>query len=153
MKSEDKKKVANTLTEAKVPFRVGIMRFNLRQPTLAQIYEMGAEAVNIEEGDLPDKVDKNLKVNVMAEIIAHHKDAAVMQKVFLILLFRSKWKRRFWKRYILRRLTVDMFNEMVGIVSATLNINFFLTSIIFLKQTTAVTEPKSTTAPGQPSEE
>ena len=152
MESEKKQQVADTLSESTARIKVGIFTFRVKQPTLAQIYDMGAKAINIQDEDLKQKLDSQVRVNVIAEAITHYKDARIMQQVFLILLFRSKKWRWLWKRYVFHRLTVDKFNELVAIVGRSFNINFFLTSIIFLKQTTTITEPKPTTAPGQPSE-
>lgn len=153
MESEKKQQVSDVLNEKPQPLKVGRFTFRVKQPTLAQIYEMGAVAIDLQDGDLQRKIAENARVNVIAEAIAHHNDARIMQQVFLILLFRSRKWRWLWKRYILHRLTVDKFNELIGIVGRSFNINFFLTSIIFLKQTTKITEPKQTTALGQQSEE
>ena len=152
METEKKKTVSEIVSEMPVPLKIGLFSFKLRQPTLSQIYEMGAVANDIEVGDLAEKMAKKEKVIIITEAITHYKDAALMREIFLILLFRSKWKRRLWKRYILKRLTVGLFHSMVGIVNTTFNLNFFLTSIIFLKQATKITEPSQTTAPGQSSE-
>ena len=153
MTSEDKQKVAETLNEKATPIKIGIFRFRVKQPTLSQIYEMGAKAVAINDADLQEKLAGEQKVNVIAEAITHYADARIMQQVFMILLFRRPFWRKVWRRYVLHRLTVAKFNELVGIVGRSFNINFFLTSIIFLKQTTPITEPRQTTPPGQQSEE
>ena len=150
MEAEKKQQVSDALQEQAKPIKVGSFTFRVKQPTLAQIYEMGAVAVDLQAEDLQEKVKKEQRVNVIAEAITHYNDAHIMQQVFMILLFRSKLWRNVWKRYILHRLTVETFNELIAIVGRSFDINFFLTSIIFLKQTTKITEPKQTTAPGQP---
>jgi hypothetical protein len=152
MESEKKQQVSDTLQETATPIKVGLFKFLVKQPTLGQIYDMGAVAINIQDADLREKMESAQRVNVIAEAITHYNDARIMQQVFMILLFRRKLWRWVWKRYILHRLTVDKFNELVAIVGRSFNINFFLTSIIFLKQTTKITEPKQTTAHGQQSE-
>lgn len=153
MKKEEKQQVANILTEKSIKIKVGMFCFRVKQPTLGQLYEMGAVANDIQADDIQQKVDTNAKVNVIAEAIAHYKDARIMQQVFILLVFRSRFWRWFWRKYIFHRLTVGMFNQLIAHVSGSVNINFFLTSIIFLKQATKITEPNQTTALGQQSEE
>lgn len=153
MKRREKQQVADTLTEKPLKIKIGVFPFHVKQPTLGQIYEMGAAAVDIDEKDIQQKVDTKQRVNVIAEAIAHYKDAHLMQQAFLVLVFRSRFWRRFWRRYIFHRLTIDIFNHLMEYIGKSVNINFFLTSIIFLKQTTKITEPSLTTAHGQQSEE
>lgn len=153
MRREEKQQVADTLTEKPTRIRVGLFTFRVKQPTLGQLYEMGAAANDIEDNDLQQKFKTNQRVNVIAEAIAHYKDARIMQQVFIILVFRNHFWRWFWRRYIFHRLTVDIFNQLVNHIGRSVNINFFLTSIIFLKQATKITEPNQTTAHGQQLEE
>jgi hypothetical protein len=149
MNTKDKEQVVNTLTEAKIKIKIGRFFFMLRQPTLAQIYEMGAVASKINATDL----NLEQRINVIAETIEHYKDARILQDTAIILLFRNKVWRWLWKRYIFKHITIDDFNQIILAISKSFNINFFLTSIIFLRQTTRMTEPNSTTALGQLSEE
>ena len=109
MKTADKERVSDALSEKAHKIKVGLFTFKLKPLTLAQIYEMGAVAVNINASDLKHKD----KVNIISEMILHHNDAKAMQDVFLICLFRSAWKRSFFKRYILKRLTVSKFQELI----------------------------------------
>jgi len=152
MKRQEKQKVAETLTEKPFKIKVGMFTFRVKQPTLGQLYEMGAIAVDIDEKDIQQKVDTNQRVNILAECIAHYNDARLMQEIFLVLVFRKRFWRWFWKRYILHRLTVGMFGQLTQAIGQSVNINFFLTSIIFLKRTTAITEPSRMTARGLQSE-
>lgn len=140
MKKTDKEKVIKALTEATIKLWVGKLPIILRPITFAQIYEMGACAhdikpIDIEEGD---------KVNTMHELFAHHKDAKAMGEIFLICAYRKEWKRRLFRKYILSRLTINEFNELVKFISTSFNANFFLTSINFLSQAKIMTEPTMT---------
>ena len=146
MKTEDKQKVADVLVEKPALIRIGWFVFKLRPLTLAQIYEMGAAANDINADDLEDT---EKRVRIMAALINHHKDAKAMERVFIICLFRKRWKRILFGRYIAKRLTMDKFQQLLTYVTTSFNANFFLTSIIFLRQTTTMTEPSQTTAPGQ----
>ena len=145
MKSEEKREVANTLSEKGIWVRVGFLPFRLRPITLAQIYEMGAIANDINADGLEEKK----KIKILAETIAHYNDARIMSKVFVICLFRSLLMRFLFGWYIRHNLTMREYEKLITFESTSFNINFFLTSIIFLKKTTTMTNPNSTTAHGQ----
>lgn len=153
MKHQEKQVTADVVRENPIWIKVGKLKFRVKPPTLGQIYEMGAIAIEIDEKDLKTKIEQKRHVRVMAEAISHYNDARLMQEIFLVLVFRKKFWRWLWRKYIFARLTVNIFNQLIQFVGQSLNINFFLTSIIFLKQTTAITEPMQTTARGQSSEE
>lgn len=146
MKIDEKQKVSDVLSEKPAPIRVGMFVFLMRPLTLAQIYEMGAAANDINADDLEDT---EKRVRIMAALINHHKDAKAMERVFIICLFRKRWKRFLFGRYVAKRLTMDKFQQLITYITTSFNANFFLTSIIFLRQTTKMTEPTQTTAPGQ----
>lgn len=110
---------------------------------------MGAAANDINGDDLQTAE----KINIIALLIKHAKDAQAMQDVFLVCAYRKKWKRWIFRRYVRNHLTVEHFNLLLTIIAATFNANFFLTSIIFLSQTKIMTEPSQTTPLGQSSEE
>lgn len=148
MKTSEKKHVAETLMEKSTKIKVGRFSFEVKPLTFMQIYEMAAVANDIKKpswkpGD---------KINVLQETITHGNDARLMCEIFVICAFRKTWKRRFWRRYITKRLNVNAFNDLIQFISHSFNVNFFLTSITFLSQTIAMTEP-TTTRHGQSSEE
>ena len=145
MKSEEKREVANTLSEKGIWVRVGFLPFRLRPITLAQIYEMGAIANDINADGLEEKK----KIKILAETIAHYNDARIMSKVFVICLFRSLLMRFLFGWYIRHNLTMREYEKLITFESTSFNINFFLTSIIFLKKTTTMTNPNPMTAHGQ----
>ena len=145
MKSEEKREVANTLSEKGIWVRIGFLPFRLRPITLAQIYEMGAIANDINADGLEEKK----KIKILAETIAHYNDARIMSKVFIICLFRSLLMRFLFGWYIRHNLTMREYEKLITFESTSFNINFFLTSIIFLKKTTMMTNPNPTTAHGQ----
>ena len=147
MKTTDKQKVADTLLEKPKKIKVGMFAFKAYPLTLAQIYEMGVFANQIKSADF----ENGDKVNVMQELIKHSNDARLMQEVFIVCLFRKKWKRRLFRTYLKKRLTILHFSEIVKFLSSSFNINFFLTSITFLTQTKIMTE-KKTILRGQSSE-
>lgn len=148
MKTEEKQHVADVLAEKPALIRVGLFLFKLRPLTLGQIYEMGAAANDINADDLEDSGDQVKRVRIMAALINHHKDAKAMERIFVICLFRKRWKRLLFGRYVAKRLTMDKFQQLVTYISTSFNANFFLTSIIFLRQATTMTEPSQTTALG-----
>lgn len=146
METEEKSRVHDTLTEKPYSIKIGMFTFKLHPLTLAQIYSIGAIGNDLSSDDDLGSSDK---VRVMAEVIAHYKDAKVMQEMFIAALLPGKFKRWLLKRYVLKRLTVGMFNEFVAYVSQSLDVNFFLTSIIILRKATEITNPSQTTALGQ----
>ena len=148
MKTSDKEKVAKTLSEASVKIKVGKFRFKVKPLTFMQIYEMGVFGNAIKE---PTWKEGDM-MNIIPLLFAHGNDARLMCEIFIICAFRKTWKRRLWRRYITKRLNVNAFNDLIQFISHSFNVNFFLTSITFLSQTIAMTEP-TTTRRGQSSEE
>ena len=149
MKTTDKKKTAEVLTEKSLWMRIGLLPIIMRPLTLGQIYEMGEFVNDIDTGD----VDLKDKMNVVAEMLARFKNVPLMQEIFLVCAYRRRWKRWIFRRYIFRRLTVSHFQKAMEIITNAYTANFFLTSIIFLRQTKPMTEPKQTTPLGQQWEE
>jgi len=149
MEAKDKRKTADTLVERAVWIRIGWMFFRMKPLTLGQIYEMGVFTCDLNSEGL----DVNVKTNSVAEMFMRHNSAKLMQEIFLVCLFRRRWKRWLFRRYILKRLTVGIFQLLVNYIISSFSANFFLTSIIFLRQTNMITEPSQTTAHGQRSEE
>ena len=148
MNKEEKERTADILTEKGRWIRVGALPIHIRPLTLGQIYEMGSVTSDLQsEGLSTDK-----KVNLVGEMLLRYEDARRLRKVFLICAFRSRWMRAFFGWYIRHRLTVLNFKELVDTIATGLDASFFLTSIIFLHQTTKMTEPSQTTVLGQQSE-
>ena len=149
MTQEEKKKTADILTEKSKWVRVGWLPILIKPLTLGQIYEMGVFTCEIEGKEL------NIKARVLAsaEMLARYKSAQMMQEIFLVAAFRKRWKRRLFRSYIFNRLTISMFQKALEVITNAYTANFFLTSIIFLRQTNQITEPNPTTVRGQQSEE
>lgn len=145
MDANDKKKVAETLTERSVWMRIGWLPIRLRPLTLGQIYEMG----EFVDGMEAEGLDAKEKFNVVAEMLARYKSAPLMQETFLVCAYRRRWVRRLFRGYILGRLTIRKFQKALSVITDSYSANFFLTSIIFLHQTKPMTEPKQTTPLGQ----
>lgn len=148
MQKEEKEKVANTLAERSNWIKVSWMCIRIKPLTLSQIYDMGAAASEINSNDL----QVTDKVNIIALLMKHAKDAKALQDVFLVCAYRKKWKRSLFGKWLRNKLTVEHFNRLLAIIAATFNANFFLTSIIFLSQTKIMTEPSQTIPLGQSSE-
>lgn len=149
MKQKEKQKTADALSERSHWMRIGWMWIKIKPLTLSQIYDMGASANDINSDDLSETE----KVNTLAVLVKHSKDARAMQRVFLVCAFRSRWKRWLFGYYIRKRLTMIQMSGMLTYIASSFNANFFLTSIIFLSQTKVMTEPNQTTPRGQSSEE
>ena len=85
-------------------------------------------------------------------MLEHGNDAKIECDIFVTCAFKSNFWRKLLRRYIMKRLRPYHMNELIQFLSKSFDINFFLTSITFLKQITKMTEP-STTPHGQSSEE
>ena len=149
MTQEEKKKTADVLTEKGKWMRIGLLFLHLKPLTLGQIYEIGAFTCQMEGKEL----DLKARVLASAEMLARYNSAKLMQEIFLVAAFRKPWKRFIFRRYIFNRLTISMFQNALEIITNAYTANFFLTSIIFLRQTNQITEPNPTTVRGQQSEE
>lgn len=149
MTSSEKKHTADTLTEKSGWVRVGLLPFILRPLTFGQIYEMGEYVHGIDAEGL----NLNDRVYPIAEMLTRYGNAKPMQEIFIIGAFRRRWTRWMFGRYVRKRLTLNHFKKLMEIVVNAYTANFFLTSIIFLRQTKPMTEPSQTTARGQQSEE
>lgn len=147
MKTSEKKKIADSLNEKPAVIKVGWFLFHVKPLTLMQIYEMSVYANDIKKPTW----GTNSSVNILAETINHGNDARLMCEVFIVCAFRKAWKRKLWGRYIRKHLDITAFNELIKFIGQSFNANFFLTSIIFLTQAIAMTEPR-TTPHGQQSE-
>lgn len=150
MKQDEKQRVADVLIEKPLVVKIGWLIFVCRPLTLAQIYEMGATVNDI---DISDLLDEKKLFNAFAAVLKHYGDAKKMIDAYMVCLTRKRWKRWLFRRYVKRRLTVNKFNELISFAATSFNANFFLTSIIFLRQASKMTEPSPTTAPGQQWEE
>ena len=149
MTPTEKKKTADTVNEHSSWSWVGLLPIHFKPLTLGQIYEIGEHACQLEAEGL----SLQQKMLASAEMLARYKSAPQFQEIFLKVAFRSKWKRRLFRGYILKRLTVAHLQKAVEIVTDVYTANFFLTSIIFLRQANQITEPNPTTPLGQQSEE
>ena len=149
MKTEEKKRTADVLMEKAIWIKVGWIPVRFRPLTLAQIYEIGRYANDIDG----DGIELNKRINVVAAMFAKFKNAPLMRNVFVVCAFRSRLPRFIFKYYIKRHLRTIHLKKMMDYISQSYDANFFLTSIIFLKQMNLISEPNQTTAHGQQWEE
>lgn len=147
--SKERQQVADVLSERSTVVRIGVLHFRVKPVTLAQIYDLGAVISDINADGLTEKQ----KINVIAEITEHYKDAQCMLHAALVILFRSPIKRKFFRRYIFRKMRIQQFQQLINYVAKSFDANFFLTSIIFLRRIAEMTEPSQMTAHGLSSEE
>ena len=148
MKTADKENVSRTLKEEPIVIRIGLLRCSIKPLTLNQIYEIGVHANNIK----PIEVSEDGKINILQQMIEHGNDAKVLCDIFVICAYRKKIWRKLLGKYLRKRLKMEHIRELIQFLSGSFDVNFFLTSITFLKQIKKMTEP-STTPHGQLSEE
>jgi len=127
-----------TLLERPRKVKIGWRMFKVHPLTLAQIYEMGAIVEGIEGLDLHGEV------NVIVETLRRFRDMERIQRLVMVMLFRNKRKRWWWRRYIKRHLTIDVYQNVLETGMATFKAAFFLTSITFLKGVQDVTKTTNT---------
>jgi len=148
MTTEEKKKVAETLGEKSAFIRVGWLPIRIRPLTLHQIFEMGALANDIDMKGL-----ESLKqFNILQQMMEHSNDAEIITKIAVVCLFRKRWKRWLFGRYVRKRIQLEHWAKITSFIATTFDGNFFLTSIIFLSRAKTLTEPQ-TTVRGHSSEE
>lgn len=150
MAKEEAKKVAQTLTEQPTIVRIGMFWFLQKPLTMAQIYEIGAIIENTEE------LDDSVKAQPISAILARYKDIKVCTEVVVTMLFRGRFKRWLWRKYILNHLTMATYKQVFEYGAMTFQAAFFLTSFIFLKgikTTTSKTNTEEATAHGDSWEE
>lgn len=138
METKDKKKITQVLKEEPVVVRVGVLRCRIKPLTLCQIYEVGTLANDIK----PLELKEGNKINVIQQMLEHGNDAKILTDIFIVCAFRKKIMRKIFSGYIRKRLKIEHVNELIKYLSISFNINFFLTSITFLKQIKKMTEPQ-----------
>lgn len=148
MKTSDKENVSRTLKEEPIVIRIGLLKCSIKPLTLNQIYEIGVQANNIK----PIEVSEDGRINILQQMIEHGNDARVLCNIFVICAYRKKIWRKILGKYLLKRLKMEHVKKLIQFLSGSFDVNFFLTSITFLKQIKKMTEP-STTPHGQLSEE
>lgn len=148
MKAADKENVSRTLKEEPIVIRIGLLRCSIKPLTLNQIYEIGVHANNIK----PIEVSEDGRINILQQMIEHGNDARILCNIFVICAYRKKIWRKILGKYLLKRLKMEHVKKLIQFLSGSFDVNFFLTSITFLKQIKKMTEP-STTPHGQLSEE
>lgn len=148
MKTADKENVSRTLKEEPIVIRIGLLKCCIKPLTLNQIYEIGVHANNIK----PIEVSEDGKINILQQMIEHGNDARILCDIFVICAYRKKIWRKLWGKYLRKRLKMEHIRKLIQFLSGSFDVNFFLTSITFLKQIKKMTEP-STTPHGQLSEE
>lgn len=144
-------KVTQTILEQNVKVvKIGLFSFRIKPTTLAQVYELGAIVEQMEQLDLTGNI------NIVLETLKRYTDLMAMQDIALTLLFRSRRKRAFWRPYVRKCLTMDIYKEILETGMASFKAAFFLTSITFLKgvkETTKLTNTAEATVHGDSSEE
>ena len=134
-------KVADTILENDITtVNIGWFCFAIKPTTLAQVYELGAIVEHMEQLGLEGNI------NVVIETLKRYNDLQAMNDIALVLLFRSKFKRKLFKRYIAKRLTMDIYKKILETGLASFKAAFFLTSITFLKGVRETTKQTNTAA-------
>lgn len=110
--------------------RVGILPIYARPLTLLQVQEIGEEMQNVEV-DLESKDYQSLS----AYVLTHPDDAKAMNNAVIKALFRKRWQRRLFGKYVLNHLTSGVYKEVYASIQASFDYNFFMIGLIFLQGT------------------
>lgn len=144
------KVTSDTLSEKPRLIRFGFLFFTMKPLTLAQIWEIGSVLETQEIKPI------NGDVNVMAEMLERVENIKAAQEIAVIMLFRSRWKRKLFGWFVKSRLTMGRYQQMMEYYLMTLRAAFFLiclTSLKGIKEVTKKTNTAEATALGDSSEE
>lgn len=144
----ERKRTHDAVAESGKWIIIGLLPVRVRPLTLGQIWELGHYTEQLDADGLEDR-----KLRLYAEVFARYDNARLMQDIFITAAFRTKLTRFLLGWYIRKNLTFNTYSTLIDYDLEGLDANFFLTSIISLKRTTKMTEPKIMTVRGRQSEE
>lgn len=148
-KENVQKQVAKTMSERPIVLWFGFIPFLVRPITFTQIYDLGSVSKDMPEIE-QQKIDG--RTNVSATLM-YYEEAGRMSEIAVMTIFRSLWMRKLFRKYIKKRLTVHKYKKLQDYMAQTMDANFFLSTIIFLKGLNEMTKPTNTPeviVPGQP---
>lgn len=132
--------ISRTINEYGKWIRIGSLPFYMRPVTYGQIVEISA-CVSTMEGLTEEDSGTQLSIALL-----HGKDAAAIADIASIMIFRTRWMRFFFRRYIKNHITASKVSQVLKFLYKSIDPDFFLTTIIFLKGIDQ-TKPTKTTAP------
>lgn len=138
--------ISRTINEYGQWVRIGWIPFHMRPVTYGQIVEISA-CVSTMDGISEEDTGTQLGV-----AMRHGADAEAVARIASIMIFRSRLLRFFFRRYIRNHITTSKVSTMLKYLYKSIDPDFFLTTIIFLKGINQ-TKPTKTTAPLQSSQE
>ncbi len=148
-KENVQKQVAKTMSERPIVLWFGFIPFLVRPITFTQIYDLGSVSKDMPEIE-QQKIDG--RTNVSATLM-YYEEAPRMADIAVMTIFRSDWGKKLFGKFIKKRLTVRKYKKLQDYMAQTMDANFFLSTIIFLKGLNEMTKPTNTPeviVPGQP---
>lgn len=139
-KDNVQRKVANTIAERPIMLWFGCLPFIVRPLTFTQLFDIGSISKDMPEVE-QKKVDG--RTNVSATLL-YYEEASRMSEIAVLTIFRSGWMRKLFRKYIKKRLTVRKYKKLQDYMAQTMDANFFLSTIIFLKGLNEMTKPTNT---------
>lgn len=124
-------KVKDTITEEPKRIKIGKFYFNCNPLNLSQVVEIAELIKNNVKLD-----DKELDSTMISLSLNHPEYAETMKEVCLIAIFRTKFKRCVFGRYIKKNLCSEEYKAIFTHITEAFDYCFFLGSLIFLKNTT-----------------
>lgn len=134
-------KTTDALGERGKWIKVGILPIYARPLTILQVQEI-AEAMDGVKTAETDNYNSS-----SAYIFSHASDITAYNMAILKSLFRKKWQRAIFGKYVLNHITSKVFKIVYANLQASFDYDFFLIGLIFLQST----KPK--TKEGQTEEE
>lgn len=128
MEKTAEQRVAEAINEKGKWIKIGWMPFYMRPITYGQIADLSAEVSQLEGFNEEDEGKPLFSV-----AMKHGKDFTQMCSVVCAAIFRSKWTRYIFGRYLRRHLTGNHFRKVQEYIFVSVDPAFFLQSIIFLK--------------------
>ena len=120
-------KTTKTLGEEPIWVLVGLLPIKVRPITLYQMWEISSVLENVEIPEI------NENGNAITEAMKYKDMYKIVFRVVLSILFRSKWKRSLFGRYLQKRFTMSQYRAVMTFGFESFNAAFFLGSFIFLK--------------------
>lgn len=120
-------KTTETLSEKSVWLLIGLLPIRVKPLNLRQITEVGELALMI------DDVMLDTEQLLSTFLFSRGKELPIIEEISLKVLFRERWKRFLFGRYIKKRLTTKQLKKVISILEMSVDYRFFLNSLIFLR--------------------
>lgn len=120
-------RTADTITEKPLWLLIGLLPIRVRPMTLAQIWEIGENVSKVKEIDIEGTF------NPYQKMFSMWSDAKQINAIVPLILFRSRWARFLFGRYVKKRMTMKRYKAIIEYAALSFDATFFLTNMSFLR--------------------